>query len=113
MPPHPQVIEMLKSQVHREEVGILRATGNGAADVCANNLLRIARGEVPFERVKGLDPRMIDRPISEAQGSIRQDAEWLLNTYEPRVTVNSINIDPVTGTDAGFVITADVTETEV
>lgn len=91
----------------------MRATGNGAADVCANNLLRIARGEVPFERVKGLDPRMIDRPMGIVQRDLRQDAEWLLDTYEPRVRVNAINIDPATGADAGFIVTADVTETEV
>ena len=91
----------------------MRAEGNGAVEVCANNLLRIARGEVPFERVKGLDPRMIDQPISEAQSSIRQDAEWLLATYEPRVTVNAINIDHEAGVSGGFVVTADVTETEV
>lgn len=89
------------------------AKGNGAADVCVNNLLRVARGEVPFERVKGLDPRLIDRPMSEAQRSIRQDAEWLISTYEPRVIVNAINIEQSTGTDAGFVVTADITETEV
>lgn len=91
----------------------MRATGNGAADVCANNLLRITRGEVPFERVKGLDPRMIDRPITEVQSDIRQDAEWLITTYEPRVEVNAINIDHAADDDAGFVVTADVTETEV
>lgn len=91
----------------------MRASGNGAPDVCANNLLQIVRGEVPFERVKGLDPRMIDRPLAIVQGDIRQDAEWLLDTYEPRVTVNAINIDHAAGTDAGFVVTADVTETEV
>lgn len=91
----------------------MRANGNGSPEVCANNLLRIARGEVPFERVKGLDPRLIDRPISEAQRSIRQDAEWLISTYEPRVIVNAINIDQETGADAGFIVTADVTETEV
>lgn len=89
------------------------AKSNGSAEVCVNNLLRISRGEVPFERVKGLDPRMIDRPMSEAESDIRQDAEWLISTYEPRVTVNAINIEHATGTDAGFIVTADVTETEV
>ena len=91
----------------------MRATGNGAVDVCTNNLLRISRGEVPFERVKGLDPRMIDRPMSEAESAIRQDAEWLITTYEPRVVVNAINIEHKTGIDSGFIVTADVTETEV
>lgn len=91
----------------------MRAKGNGAASICVNNLLRTARGEVPFERVKGLDPRLIDRPMSEVQSGIRQDAEWLISTYEPRVIVNAINIGQSTGTDAGFIVTADITETEV
>lgn len=91
----------------------MRSNGNGAPGVCANNLLQITRGEVPFERVKGLDPRMIDRPMSEAESEIRQDAEWLLNTYEPRVAVNAIDIAQKTGADAGFAVTADVTEVEV
>ena len=37
----------------------MRANGNGAPNVCASNLLRLIRGEVPYERIKGLDPRMI------------------------------------------------------
>lgn len=91
----------------------MRATGNGAPGVCANNLLRITRGEAPFERVKGLDPRMIDRPISEAESEIRQDAEWLISTYEPRADINSINIAQESGAEGGYSVTADVTETEV
>lgn len=91
----------------------MRSKGNGSVEVCANNLLQIVRGEVPFERVKGLDPRLIDRPMSEAENDIRQDAEWLISTYEPRVTVNAINIEQATGAEAGFSVTADVTETEV
>lgn len=91
----------------------MRAKGNGTSQVCANNLLRIVRGEVPFERVKGLDPRIIDLPIGEAQSSLRQDAEWLIGTYEPRVMVNDINIVPATGADAGFIVTVDATEKEV
>lgn len=90
----------------------MRATGNGTPDVCANNLLRITRGEVPFERVKGLDPRMIDRPLSVAEAEIQQDAEWLLETYEPRVDVNAINIEPSDATSGGFIVTADIVEKE-
>ena len=90
----------------------MRATGNGTPDVCANNLLRITRGEVPFERVKGLDPRMIDRPLSVAEAEIQQDAEWLLETYEPRVDVNAINIAPSDAAPGGFIVTADIEEKE-
>ena len=91
----------------------MRASGNSAPDVCANNLLRTIRSEVPFERIKGIDPRLIDRPMSEAESDIRKDAEWVISTYEPRVTVNAINIEQDAGTDAGFFVTADITETEV
>ena len=60
----------------------MRANGNGAPNVCASNLLRLIRGEVPYERIKGLDPRMIDKPITTAEPEIQQDAEWLLETTE-------------------------------
>lgn len=91
----------------------MRAHGNGTPEVCANNLLQITRGEVPFERVKGLDPRLIDRPLSEAAGQIRQDADWLISTYEPRVTVSIINVEQTDGTSGGFLITANIKESEV
>lgn len=90
----------------------MRASGNGDPAVCAGNLLKIIRGEVPFERVKGLDPRLIDRPISEARPAIQQDAEWLLETYEPRVSVNAVKVEPSDATSGGFSVTADVTEKE-
>ena len=91
----------------------MRAHGNGTPSVCANNLLKISRGEVPYERVKGLDPRMIDRPISIARAEIQQDADWLVSTYEPRVTVNGINVEQSAGIDGGFLIMADIEESEV
>ncbi len=90
----------------------MRATGNGAPRVCANNLLQITRGEVPFERVKGLDPRLIDRPFGIAEAEIQQDAEWLLETYEPRVDVNAINIEQSDAPSGGFTVTADINEKE-
>lgn len=90
----------------------MKANGNGNPAVCAANLLRLFRGEVPFERVKGLDPRMIDLPASEADVSIQQDADWLLSTYEPRVDVNSVNIQASDAVVGGFIVTADITEKE-
>nr|DAH64797.1 MAG TPA: lysozyme [Caudoviricetes sp.] len=87
----------------------MRANGNGAPNVCASNLLRLIRGEVPYERIKGLDPRMIDKPITTAEPEIQQDAEWLLETYEPRVTMDGISVAQ-NDTGGGYVVTADVTE---
>ncbi|SCJ81158.1 Uncharacterised protein [uncultured Flavonifractor sp.] len=89
----------------------MRASGNGSPDVCAANLLLTFRGDVPYERVKGLDPRLMDKPITVAEPEIKQDAEWLLETYEPRVTVNGISLD-AKDTGGGYIVTADITESE-
>ena len=90
----------------------MKAEGNGRPTVCADNLLKIARGEVPYERIKGLDPRLIDRPFGIAEAEIQQDAEWLLETYEPRVDVNAINIDETDPISGGFIVTAHINEKE-
>lgn len=84
------------------------AKGNGAPQVCANNLLRLFRGEVPYERVKGLDPRIIDRPISAADAQLRQDADWLVDTYEPRAEIRTISVEQSDTAGGGFVVTADI-----
>lgn len=84
------------------------ANGNGKTQLCVQNLLRLFRGEVPYERVKGLDPRMIDKPIIEAEPQMRQDAEWLIETYEPRATINGITVSATDAVGGGFVVDADV-----
>lgn len=91
----------------------MRATGNGNPAICTENLLKIVRGEVPFERLKGMDPRIIDRPIIEAEAELQQNAQWLISTYEPRVTINRIQIAQSDGLDGGFAITAQVKRKEV
>lgn len=90
----------------------MRASGNGNPAVCVNNLLSMSRGEVPFERVKGLDPRLIGKPISVVEQEIQQDARWLLETYEPRAKVNSISLSQTNAVDGGFLVTADISEKE-
>ena len=86
----------------------MRASGNGAPQVCVNNLLQLFRGEVPYERVKGLDPRIVDRPILAADAQLRQDADWLIETYEPRAQIESINVSQSEAAHGGFVVTADI-----
>lgn len=90
----------------------MRGKGNGAINVCANNLLQMFRGEVPYERIKGLDPRLIDAPIGDAKLEIQQDAEWLLETYEPRATVNGVSFGEESPSDGGFSVVADIKEKE-
>lgn len=78
----------------------MRATGNGLPEVCASNLLRIVRGEVPFDRVRGRNGALIDQP--NATDDAVADAEWLLETYEPRVKVDSIETNPEAATSGDF-----------
>lgn len=70
----------------------MKAHGNGTPETCASNLLRIVRGEVPYDRVRGRDASLIDLP--GATDEAMADAEWLLDNYEPRVTIESIETDP-------------------
>ena len=75
----------------------MKAHGNGAPEVCASNLLRIVRGEVPYDRVRGRDGALVDQP--NATDEAIADAEWLQETYEPRVNVESAEAggEPQTG----------------
>ena len=90
----------------------MRAKGNGTPQVCANNLLRMARGECPMDRTKGLDPRLIGSPLPSALDSLAQDAQWLIETYEPRVDFQGIDISSGNG-PGDIVITAKIKEKEV
>lgn len=65
-------------------------SGNGAPEVCADNLLKLRRGEVPMDRIRGIDAALIDAPISESADEISADAEWVLETWEPRIEVNEV-----------------------
>lgn len=86
----------------------MMASGNGAPEVCVDNLLKLYRGEVPYERVKGLDPRIIDRPITTANVQLRQDADWLVGIYEPRAQIKSITVTQTDGVNGGFSVTAEI-----
>lgn len=70
----------------------MKAHGNGTPETCASNLLHIVRGEVPFDRVRGRDGSLVDLP--NATDDVIADAEWVLETYEPRVEVESASSQP-------------------
>ena len=78
----------------------MKAQGNGRPETCAFNLLRIVRGEIPFDRVRGRDGALIDQPsvADEAQA----DAKWVLSTYEPRVEIESVEMNPEAASAGDF-----------
>lgn len=85
----------------------MKAKGNGDPATCVGNLLRLIRGEVPYERMKGLDPRLIDRPSSIAGPELVADAEWLIENYEPRVSLDSIDLEAALAQAGHFAIRAE------
>ena len=66
----------------------MNSQGNSLPEVCASNLLRLSRGEAPFDRLRGRNAALIDRPNATAEA--QQDIEWLLENYEPRVNAADI-----------------------
>lgn len=90
----------------------MKAKGNGTPQVCINNLLQLFRGEVPYERVKGLDPRLVDMPAAVSSGHLRQDADWLIDTYEPRAQIKSITVTQTDAVNGGFSVVADIESRE-
>ena len=86
----------------------MRASGNGEIAVCVQNLLAIVRGEVPYDRLRGLDPRIIDRPAADAVTEAVQDAEWMLGVYEPRAHVDNIGAVNDDAAEGAFRVTADI-----
>ena len=75
-------------------------SGNSDVMLCADILLKTIRGEVPMERLKGIDARIIDRPAIEARKELEQDVEWVMENYEPRFDMQDVSqdeIDPLFG----------------
>ena len=56
----------------------MKASGNGAPEICVQNLLKTIRGEVPYERIKGIDRTLIDKPSETAATDLAADVEFLV-----------------------------------
>ena len=81
---------------------------NSNPAVCINNLLQIARGEVPYDRIKGISFAKLDGPAAHAADEIDEDAEWMLETYEPRVQVEEIEVIPTDAPNGHFALNATI-----
>lgn len=86
------------------------AQGNSDVAVCVLNLLRTVRGEVPYARTKGIDRALIDIPATEAW-RLRADAEWVIKNYEPRASLDSVDVDALldAAMSGDLVATASIT----
>ena len=75
----------------------------------AKNLLMLRRGEVPFDRQRGLDPALFDLPLSEAEEALLPELDRVM-LWEPDVEVVSAELDT---NAAGETIIRCVVETEI
>ncbi|MEZ3446116.1 MAG: early E1A protein [Lachnospiraceae bacterium] len=80
----------------------MQASGNGLPMQCVANLVRIVRGECTYDRIKGIDPSLLDRPETIAGPLLIADARWLIKTYEPRVNVNQIHLKDLLAREGNF-----------
>ncbi len=84
----------------------MKSAGNGEPKTCVENLLSMVRGENPMERLKGLDTKFIDLKEDEAIVGTKEDARWLIKTYEPRVNIEDFEVDFIRNSDGEYGITA-------
>lgn len=67
----------------------MNKTGNGDKGQCVSNLLKITRGDVHLDQLRGIRADLIDMPTTTAEPYLRANVFWLVEHYEPRV--NSID----------------------
>lgn len=80
----------------------MKASGNGAPEICVQNLLKTIRGEVPYERIKGIDRTLIDKPSETAAAELAADVEFVVETYEPRVQLTSAELAALAAETGAF-----------
>lgn len=82
--------------------------GNGSPQVCVLNLIRMTRGECPFSRVKGIDPRHFSRPALVEKEPLMADIEWLIETFEPRANTKNIDLADLAAQAGDFAVNTTV-----
>lgn len=87
----------------------MKASGNGIPEICAANLLRIVRGEVAYDRTRGRDGGLVDKPVTNIDAVA--DAEWVLEIYEPRVEAE-LNLADVENLTGDFALLANIKRKE-
>lgn len=88
------------------------AQGNSHPAQCALNLLRTFRGEVPYVRTKGIDRALIDIPATEGW-RMRADAEWVIDSYEPRASLDDVDLAALDGPLGDLAADFQITTREV
>lgn len=86
----------------------MKASGNGTPQTCVQNLLKTTRGEVPYERIKGIDRSLIDQPSETAASELAAEVEFVVETYEPRVQLSDSDLKALTAQAGDFELRASI-----
>lgn len=86
----------------------MRATGNGTPQLCVQNLIKTVRGEVPYERLKGIDRALIDKPSETSGSDLVSDVQFVIDTYEPRVKFDNAELNALAAQTGGFELKASI-----
>lgn len=65
---------------------------NGTAAQCVGNLLRLTRGEVHLDQMRGMRADLTDMPATTAAPFMAASARWLVDNYEPRVAFDKLEL---------------------
>ncbi|XCH78337.1 MAG: early E1A protein [Candidatus Dehalobacter alkaniphilus] len=90
----------------------MKAKGNGTPQQCVQNLILITRGEVPYERIKGLASTTIDKPAEAARPTLRSEIEFLIETYEPRANLKDFDIEALAAEAGSFQLNVEIENNE-
>lgn len=86
----------------------MKATGNGKPEQCVANLLRLTRGEVPYARIKGLARGLLEQPAPQVWPLLLADAEMIIEAYEPRVSLDTLDLAGELAKAGHFDLQADI-----
>lgn len=70
----------------------MKSSGNGMPQNCMQNLLRMTRGEVRFDILRGMESTIIDLPETFAMAKAQTGAYWLASNYEPRIAFDGTEL---------------------
>lgn len=86
----------------------MRAEGNDNPRICVMNLLRTKMGEVPYDRARGFDSSVMDRPTTIAMADYVEDAKRVIEDYESRVDPQSIGLKAASALNGNFAFLASI-----
>lgn len=72
-----------------------------------NNVLNTIKYEVPYDRLMGRNPENLDGVLAKKKNILIEETYDLINTYEPRAKVNSVEIKEGDNLEIKVVVSID------